>query len=182
MILPIYALGQPVLKRVAVDIAPGHPDLEKLLADMWETMYHADGVGLAAPQIGQSIRVFVIDTEQIEYEDESKRPPEPGIKQVFINAHVVEESGKNCTIEEGCLSIPDIRGDVERRDTVTIRFQDENFVEHTRTFGHMNARVIMHEYDHLEGVLFTERLKPLRKQLIRRKLENIKVGKVRSTR
>ena len=178
MILPVYALGQPVLKRIATDIDADYPDFEQLLADMWETMYHADGVGLAAPQIGLSIRLFVVDTEQIEYDEEDEKPAEPGIKMAFINARLLEESGKMVTLEEGCLSIPKIRGDVDRNDTIRIRWQDEKFVEHERTFTGINARVILHEYDHIDGILFTERLKPLRKRLIQRKLDNIKIGKV----
>ncbi len=180
MILPVFALGQPVLKRIAADIDNTYPDLEKLLADMWETMYHAEGVGLAAPQIGQSIRLFVVDTDQIEYEEKDEKPSEPGIKIVFINARILEESGKMVTVEEGCLSIPKIRGDVERRDVVKIGWQDEHFAEQERTFTGINARVILHEYDHIDGILFTEKLKPLRKRLIQRKLENIKLGRVQT--
>ncbi len=176
MILPIYAYGQPVLKKEAERIGPDYPELETLIANMWETMYAADGVGLAAPQIGLSIRLFVIDTEQLEKKDNPDQ--EPGFKKVFINAQMLEETGDLWTYEEGCLSIPRITGDVERPPTIRLRYQDENFVEQEETFFGINARVIQHEYDHIQGVLFTERLKPLKKRLIRRKLENIRDGKI----
>ena len=136
-----------------------------------------DGVGLAAPQIGQSIRLFVIDTLQIE-QDEKDEPPFQGFKKVFINARKVEETGKPWSYEEGCLSIPRIRGDVERPETIRLRYQDENFVEYEETFTGINARVVQHEYDHIDGVLFTEKLKPLKKRLIQRKLEDIRLGKI----
>jgi len=176
MILPIYAYGQPVLKKVAKDIDQDYPELEKLIADMWETMYNAQGVGLAAPQIGRGIRLFLVDSIQVM--DEGKEAD--GIKQVFINAEIVEETGKEWAYEEGCLSIPDIRGDVKRQENLTIRFLDENFEEHTVTYTGINARVVQHEYDHIDGLLFTEKLKPIKKRLIKRKLENIKKGKIKS--
>jgi peptide deformylase len=177
MILPIFAYGQPVLKQVAKDITPDYEGLNKLIDDMWETMYQAYGVGLAAPQIGLSIRLFVIDSTQIK---EDMRKGENGIKQVFINAHIIEETGKPWSYEEGCLSIPHVRGEVERPDTVRIKYFDENFVEHEGTFNGINARVIQHEYDHIDGILFTERLKPLKKKLIQRKMNDIAAGKVRA--
>jgi len=177
MLLPIYAYGQPVLKKQAALLEPGYPDLQELIANMWETMYHAEGVGLAAPQVGHSVRLFVIDTLQLK-NDEKDDPKEEGFKKVFINAQKVEEGGKPWTYEEGCLSIPRIRGDVERPDTISIRYMDENFKEYEETFTGVNARVIQHEYDHIEGVLFTERLKPLKKRLIQRKLEDIRLGKI----
>ncbi len=177
MFLPIYAYGHPVLKKVATPIEPDFPGLPELIANMWETMYQADGVGLAAPQIGQSIRLFVIDTLQIE-QDEKDEPPFQGFKKVFINARKVEETGKPWSYEEGCLSIPRIRGDVERPETIRLRYQDENFVEYEETFTGINARVVQHEYDHIDGVLFTEKLKPLKKRLIQRKLEDIRLGKI----
>lgn len=176
MILPIYAYGQPVLKKVAAPIGPDYPDLATVIANMWETMYHADGVGLAAPQVGLPIRLFVIDTVQLEKED--KKEKEPGFKKVFLNAQILDETGPEWAYEEGCLSIPHIRGDVERPPVIRVRYQDENFQEFEETFSGINARVIQHEYDHIEGVLFVERLKPLKKRLIQRKLENIRVGKV----
>ena len=176
MLLPIYAYGQPVLKKVAEPIAPDYPDLPKLLADMWETMYNADGVGLAAPQVGLSIRLFVADTTQIETEDDVKNPE--GFKRVFINAQKVEEGGKMWAYEEGCLSIPKIRGDVDRPERIRLRWLDEKFEPHEATFEGLNARVVQHEYDHTEGILFTEKLKPLKKRMIQRKLDNIRVGKI----
>ena len=175
MVLPIYAYGQPVLKKVAKDIDKDYPELEKLIADMWETMYNAQGVGLAAPQIGRGIRLFLVDS--IQAMEEGKEAD--GIKQVFINAEIVAETGKEWAYEEGCLSIPDIRGDVKRQETLTIRFLDENFEEHTVTYSGINARIVQHEYDHIDGLLFTEKLKPIKKRLIKRKLENIKKGKIK---
>ncbi|MEO1259306.1 MAG: peptide deformylase [Bacteroidota bacterium] len=179
MILPIYAYGQPVLKKVAKDIDKDYPDLEELIKNMWETMYHADGVGLAAPQIGLSIRIFLVDTltpQEKDKEEKGKEPEYQGIKKVFINAEMIEETGKDNTYEEGCLSIPDITGDVDRLDTIKIKYLDENFEEHIETYDGTNARVIQHEYDHLEGVLFVEKLKPLKKRMIKRKLEKMKKG------
>ena len=179
MVLPIYAYGQPVLKKVAAPIGPDFPDLQELIANMWETMYHAEGVGLAAPLVGHAIRLFVIDTLQID-EDEEKKAPIGGFKKVFINAQKIEEGGKPWNYEEGCLSIPNIRGDVERPDMIRLRYVDENFIEHEEVFTGVNARVIQHEYDHIDGILFTEKLKPLKKRLIQRRLEDIRVGKVRA--
>ena len=176
MILPIYALGQPVLKKVAEPITADYPDLKELLENMWETMYNAQGVGLAAPQIGKSIRLFLVDTEQLEDEDFK----EVGLKQVFINAQKIEEAGEPWDYEEGCLSIPNIRGDVQRPAQLKIRYMDENFVEHEKVFSGMTARVIQHEYDHIDGILFTELLKPIKRRLMKRKLEKIKKGRIDS--
>ncbi|MEY3420769.1 MAG: hypothetical protein RIR48_1058 [Bacteroidota bacterium] len=173
MVLPIYAFGQPVLKKKASDITKDYEKINVLIEDMWETMYAAHGVGIAAPQIGLSVRIFVIDTIQIMEEDKKSE----GIKKVFINAKVVEETGELWPYEEGCLSIPNIRGDVERQQKVRIQYCDENFVLHDEIYEGINARVIQHEYDHLEGVLFVEKLKPLKKKLIQRKLNDIKLGK-----
>ena len=175
MILPIFAYGQPVLKKIAEDIAPDYPNLEDLISNMWDTMYDAHGVGIAAPQIGLSIRLFVIDTEQIEKEE---NPNHVGFKKVFINAHKIDEVGEKWSYEEGCLSIPNIRGEVMRQPRLKIRYLDENFVEHIEEFDGINARVIQHEYDHIDGVLFTDRLSPVKRTLIRNKLENIRRGKV----
>lgn len=174
MILPIYAYGQPILKRVAKPIDQDYPDLNELISSMWETMYNAEGVGLAAPQIGESIRLFIIDTAQT-YKEEDKSK---GIKSVFINAQKIEEDGEHWFYEEGCLSIPHIRGDVERQKILKLKYLDENFEEHIKVFDGINARVVQHEYDHLEGVLFLDKLKPLKKRMIKRKLEIIKKGKV----
>jgi len=173
MILPIYAYGHPVLKQVAKEIAPDYPNLSELIANMWETMYNADGVGLAAPQVGLSIRLFVADTTQVQ----EKGKEAEGFKCTFINAHKVEETGEPWTYEEGCLSIPKIRGDVDRPPTLRLRWMDEHFQAHEETFTGTNARVIQHEYDHIDGILFVEHLKPLKKQMVRRKLEDIRKGK-----
>jgi len=175
MILPIYSFGQSVLKKKAIAIDKNYPDLKLLLENMWETMYNAKGVGLAAPQIGMSIRIFLIDTLQLNDEDE-KKPT--GFKTAFINPIKIKEQGKPWEYEEGCLSIPDIRGDVSRPEEITLEYQDENFKKHTKTFNGMDARVIQHEYDHIEGILFTEKLKPIKKRMIKRKLEYIKKGNV----
>lgn len=172
MILPIMAYGQPVLKRVGAEIDEKYERLDELISNMWETMYNAKGIGLAAPQIGRSIRLFLVDTVQL------KDFQEEGIKKVFINATIIEETGEDWGYEEGCLSIPKLNGEVERPEEVTIRYQDEQFQVHEETFKGMNARVIQHEYDHIDGILFTELLKPLKRRLIKRKLENIKKGKV----
>lgn len=180
MLLPIYAYGQPVLKKVAAIIDAQYPELQALISNMWDTMYHADGVGIAAPQVGYSIRLFVIDTEQVERKKEEESPTDAPFKQVFINAQMLEENGKPWTYEEGCLSIPDIRGDVERPHGIHIRWQDEKFEWHEATFTGINARVIQHEYDHLEGLLFTEKLKPIKKRLIQRRLEAIRTGRVKT--
>ncbi|MCB0579602.1 MAG: peptide deformylase [Phaeodactylibacter sp.] len=175
MLLPIYAYGQPVLKKMAEDITQEHPGLQEFIENMWETMYHAEGVGLAAPQVGQSIRLFVVDTIQIMEEGKE----DEGIRQVFINAHKVEEAGEPWTYEEGCLSIPDVRGDVDRPPQLRLRYVDENFEAHEKVFTGVNARVIQHEYDHIDGILFTEHLKPIKRRLVRRKLEDIRKGKVK---
>lgn len=174
MILPIYAYGQPVLKRKAVEIPADHPDLDRLITDMWETMYHAQGVGLAGPQVGLGLRIFVVDTLQIKDEEKVKG----GIKQVFLNATILQEEGEPWSYEEGCLSIPEVRGDVERQPRLRIRYQDERFTWHEADYDGLNARVIQHEYDHIEGVLFVERLKPLKRQLIRRRLDRIRSGQI----
>ena len=161
MILPIYGYGYPVLKKEAESITANYPDLNELIENMWETMYNASGIGLAAPQIGLSIRLFIVDTIQIMDEGEEAL----GIKKVLINAQKIEEAGEPWLYEEGCLSIPDIKGDVERLPELRIRYLDENFEEHDEVFNGVNARVIQHEYDHIDGILFTEHLKPIKKTL-----------------
>jgi peptide deformylase len=173
MILPIYLYGQPILKKKATNIDSKYPNLENLIADMYETMYHAQGVGLAAPQIGLPIRLFIVDTQQT-YEKEEEKSL--GIKKVYINAEIIKEWGSVQPYEEGCLSIPMVRGDVEREEHIRIRYWDENFQEFTDEYSGLSARVIQHEYDHIEGVLFTELLKPVRKRLIRKKLDKIRSG------
>jgi len=164
------------LKKVAKSIEADYPKLQELIANMWETMYNAEGVGLAAPQIGLPIRLFLVDSTQMEEEDK----PFKGIKKVLINAEIVEETGKMTSYEEGCLSIPDVRGDVNRPEVLKIRYFDENFQEHIETFTGLNARVVQHEYDHIEGILFTEYLKPLKRRMARRKLEKIKKGQIKN--
>jgi len=183
MILPIVAYGSPVLRKVCDDISPEYPDLDKLIADMWETMYNSNGVGLAAPQINVPIRLFIIDSEQIfENQDEDEKgeyPDEPGFRGVFINARVIGLNGKEWAYNEGCLSIPKIREDIMRNEELTIEFEDENFTLHTKTFNGITARVILHEYDHIEGKLFIDYLKPLKRKLMKRKLDDISRGKIK---
>jgi peptide deformylase len=182
LVLPILAYGHPILRKVAHDITPDYPHLDKLIADMWETMYASNGVGLAAPQVNRDIRLFIADSQQIfqNMEDDEKKdfPDIPGIKQVFINAHIVEVEGKNWSYNEGCLSIPKIREDVSRQETVSIRFFDEEFNLHHKIFNGITARIILHEYDHIEGKLFIDYLPPLKKKLMKGKLKDISKGKV----
>ena len=175
MILPVYLYGQPVLRKVAQDITPDYPGLEKLIKDMYETMYHADGVGLAAPQIGLSIRLFVIDLDVI-----SDRYPEYKDRQLtMINAHILERDGEEVTMEEGCLSLPNIHENVTRKDRIKIKYCDENFVEHEEVFEGFAARVVQHEYDHIDGTMFIDHISLIRKQLIKSKLNAILTGKAR---
>jgi peptide deformylase len=183
MILPIVAYGAPVLRKVCAAITPDYPELSKCLDDMWETMYNSNGVGLAAPQINRDIRLFIVDSTQIfaNLEEDGEKhsyPDAPGYKGVFINASIVELSGQEWSYNEGCLSIPKIREDVYRYETVTLKYVDENFQRHTKTFDGITARVILHEYDHIEGKLFIDYLKPLKKSLLKRKLDDISKGKV----
>ena len=175
MILPIYTYGHTVLKKLTTDVPEDFPQLCELINDMWETMYNAHGVGLAAPQVGRSLRLFLVDTLQLNGDDEKENE---GIKKVFINAEILNETGKEWSYEEGCLSIPALRGDVDRKPEITIRYQDEKFKWHEEQYEGVNARVIQHEYDHILGVLFTEKLKPLKRKLIQRKLDKMKKGKV----
>ena len=182
MILPIVAYGSPVLRKIATDITAEYPGLSKLIDDMWETMYNSNGVGLAAPQINKGIRLFVMDSEQIfDNQDDDEKgiyPDEPGFKGVFINAHIVELNGDKWTYNEGCLSIPKVREDVMRHQSVTIDYVDENFVEHRKTFIGLTARVILHEYDHIDGKLFIDHISALKRTLLRRKLDDISKGKI----
>src|ERR1700742_4247363 len=183
MILPIVAYGAPILRMVSKDIAPDYPNLQKLIEDMWETMYSSNGVGLAAPQINRDIRLFVIDSQQIfenlEEGEKDKYPDGPGTRQVFINAHIVELNGEEWAYNEGCLSIPKIREDIYRSEEVTLQYVDENFEPHTETLNGITARVILHEYDHIEGKLFIDYLKPLKRTLLKRKLDDITKGKIK---
>ncbi len=185
MILPIVAYGNPILRKVCHDIDEQYPDLKKLIEDMWETMYASNGVGLAAPQVNRDIRLFVVDSAQIfanmdeKDKEEENYPDEPGIKQVFINAHIVEELGDDWPYNEGCLSIPKIREDVFRAEEVTLEYQDENFVKHTKTFNGITARIILHEYDHIDGKLFIDYITPLKRKLLKRKLDDIVKGNIK---
>lgn len=183
MIFPIVAYGAPVLRKVSKDITPDYPGLATLIEDMWETMYASSGVGLAAPQINKDIRLFVMDSMQIfenlEEDEKNVYPDGPGVKKIFINAHVVSFDGDEWAYNEGCLSIPKIREDIFRAETVTIQYVDENFELHTDTFNGITARVILHEYDHIEGKLFIDYLKPLRKKLLQGKLNDISKGKIK---
>jgi len=183
MILPIVAYGTPVLRKVADDITPDYPGLQKLIEDMWETMYASNGVGLAAPQINKDVRLFVMDSAQIfeNLEDDEKGvySDDPGIKRVFINAHIKQLEGEEWSYNEGCLSIPKIREDIMRPQTVVLNYVDENFQPHTETFHGLTARIIQHEYDHIDGKLFIDYLKPLRKKMLQGKLSDISKGKVK---
>jgi len=183
MILPIVAYGTPVLRTTAKNITPDYPNLEKLIADMWETLYASNGVGLAAPQVNKDIRLFLVDSIQLfdnqEEEEKGKYPDEPGFKKTFINAKITALSGELWNYNEGCLSIPKIREDVMRPQSVTIEYDDENFEHHVHTFNGITARIIQHEYDHIEGKLFIDYLKPFRRKLLQGKLADISKGKIK---
>ena len=173
MIKPVYVYGSPVLRKVSTEITSDYPNLKELIESMFETMDGSEGVGLAAPQIGLSIRLFVIDTALFG-ED---HPEVKGFKKVFINPKIIERSEVQNIYNEGCLSIPSLREDVERPESDTIKYFDENFVEHEEFYDGIIARVIQHEYDHLEGILFTDRVSPIRRQLLKSKLNAIVKGK-----
>lgn len=181
MILPITAYGDPVLRKIAQPIAPNYPNLNALIDNMFETMYSARGVGLAAPQVGLNIRLFIIDSSPM-FEDDDGNPPasdsEQGIKRVFINAELLQNTGTIWAYTEGCLSIPHIREDVKRPSDIILRYYDEQFNQREESFSGLTARVIQHEYDHIEGKLFVDYLSPLKKRLIRRRLERITQGDV----
>lgn len=185
MILPIVAYGNPILRKQAKDIDENYPELLKLIEDMWETMYASNGVGLAAPQINRDIRLFVMDSAQIFAnkedgdDDEETYPDAPGIKQVFINPQVIELHGDDWPYNEGCLSIPKIREDVYRAEEVTIEYYDATFQRHQETFGGITGRIILHEYDHIEGKLFIDYLSPLKRKLLKRKLDDITKGNLK---
>lgn len=182
MILPIVAYGDPVLKKMAKPIDKDYPKLEELISNMWDTMYNAYGVGLAAPQVGVPIRLFVIDAAPFAEDDDlsaSEKEYLKGFKKVFINAQIIEETGDEWAFSEGCLSIPDIREDIFRKPEVTIEYQDENFETKKETFTGLAARVVQHEYDHTEGILFTEKISSLKKRLINGRLKKISSGKIR---
>lgn len=175
MILPITAYGHPILKKVAQDIDKDYPNLDKLIDDMFETMYYSKGVGLAAPQIDQSIRLLVIDATP--YSDDFAEAK--NFKKVMINARIIEESGVEWAFNEGCLSVPDIREDVMRKPKIRIKYFDQDFNEFDEEYEGVAARIIQHEYDHLEGVLFVERLAPLKKMLLKRRLTDISKGNIK---
>jgi peptide deformylase len=182
MILPIVAYGASVLRTKGQEIQADYPELEKLIEDMWETMYESSGVGLAAPQINRPIRLFVIDSTQIfnnlEDDEQGKYPDAPGLKEVFINARIIALNGEPWPYTEGCLSIPKIREEIFRNEEVTLAYEDAQFVHHTKTFNGLTGRVILHEYDHIEGKLFIDYLKPLKKKLLKGKLDDISKGKI----
>ena len=182
MILPIVAYGDPVLKKEAQEINKDFPDLNKLIADMFETMYAASGVGLAAPQIGKSIRLFVVDGSPFAEDEEGEEDPRAegmeNFKKVFINPIIEEETGEEWGFNEGCLSIPKIREEVFRQEKITISYYDENWELREETYEGYSARIIQHEYDHIEGILFTDHLSPLKKRLLTKRLQNISKGDV----
>lgn len=175
MKLPIIAYGDPVLRKKATEITAEYPNLSQLIEDMFDTMYNANGVGLAAPQVGLPIRLFVVDATPFQEDDEKLKD----FKKVFINARVIKEEGEKWSFNEGCLSIPDIREDINRLQSVTITYQDANWEEHAETYSGLAARVIQHEYDHIEGKLFLDKLNPLKKTMLKSKLDAISKGIVK---
>lgn len=187
MILPIVAYGDAVLKKEAEEITKEYPDLQVLIDNMFETMYAASGVGLAAPQIGKSIRLFVIDGSPFAEDDEDDDDVDPdpravgmdGFKKVFINPIIEEETGEEWGFQEGCLSIPKIREEVYRHEKINVTYFDENFNKHSESFDGYAARIIQHEYDHIEGILFTDHLSPLKRKLLTKRLQNISKGEVK---
>ncbi|MDG2433968.1 peptide deformylase [Flavobacterium sp.] len=180
MILPIIGYGDPVLRKVAENVTAEFPDLKETIVNMYETMYNANGVGLAAPQVGKALRIFVIDTTPFSDDedlDSTEQKQLNGFKRTFINAKMIKEEGELWAFNEGCLSIPDVREDVYRNPTITIEYCEEDFVMKTEVFDGLIARVIQHEYDHIEGILFTDKISSLKKRLIQKKLKNIIEGK-----
>lgn len=181
MILPIVATGDPILRKVCKDIDKDYPNLEELISNMQETMRNSYGVGLAAPQVGKAIRLFMVDTEPFS-EDEALAKEEQEIlknfNRVFINAKIIKEEGEPWVFNEGCLSIPGIIEEVTRQPNVTIEYYDEDFKKHTETITGLPARVVQHEYDHLEGILFTDKISSFKKRILKRKIENISKGKI----
>ena len=181
MIRPIVAYGSPVLKKKAENVSEEYPKLSKLIEDMWETMYASNGVGLAAPQIGLSLRIFIVDSAPFASDNELD-PDEAKIlesfKKVFINPKMIKEEGDSWSFNEGCLSIPEVREDINRKEQITIQYRDEKFKLHTDTLNGLTARVVQHEYDHIEGILFTDKISKFKKTLIQKKLNKISRGKV----
>jgi peptide deformylase len=183
MILPIVGYGEPVLRKVGENLSPDYPNLDGLIESMYDTMYNAYGVGLAAPQIGLPIRLFVIDTEPFSGNEDLKSEEKEqlkGFKKTFINAKMIKEEGNEWAFNEGCLSIPDVREDVYRKEKITIEYCEEDFAVKTEVFEGLIARVIQHEYDHIEGILFTDKISTLKKTLIKKRLQNIMDGKIRA--
>lgn len=183
MILPIVGYGEPVLRKVGEKLSSDYPNLDGLIENMYDTMYNAYGVGLAAPQIGLAVRLFVIDTEPFSESDDLKTEEKDqlkGFKKTFINAKMIKEEGNEWAFNEGCLSIPDVREDVYRKEKITIEYCEEDFVVKTEVFEGLIARVIQHEYDHIEGILFTDKISTLKKTLIKKRLQNIMDGKIRA--
>ena len=184
MILPIVAYGDPVLKKEGSEIDKDYPNLDKLIKNMFETMYEASGVGLAAPQIGESIRLFIVDASPFADDDEDEEEPDPkaegldGFKKIFINPIIEEETGEEWGFNEGCLSIPKIREEVFRNEKIIISYYDENWVLKEETYDGYAARIIQHEYDHVDGVLFTDHLTPLKKRMLKKRLQNISKGDI----
>jgi len=178
MILPVVAYGDPVLRKECEDIDKDYPKLDEFIANMWDTMYNANGVGLAAPQAGRAIRLFTIDASPFAEEGEEDYEYLQDFKKVFINAEIIERKGEEWAFNEGCLTIPDIHEDVLRPETIVMEYYDENWEFHTEEFSGLAARVIQHEYDHIEGILFTDKLSSLKKRLIKGKLNNIAKGKI----
>lgn len=181
MILPIIAYGDPVLRKETEEITKDYPNLDAVLENMFETMYEARGIGLAAPQVNLPIRLFIVDASPFADDEDLSEEEQKFVstfKRVFLNARILEESGDEWAFNEGCLSIPDVREDVFRKPDIVMEYQDENFKKHKETFSGMVARIIQHEYDHIEGILFTDKLSPLKKRLIKGKLANISKGNV----
>lgn len=182
MILPIIGYGDPVLRKKGEEVAKDHPNLKETIANMYDTMYNAYGVGLAAPQVGLPIRLFIVDTkpfsEDEDYSEEDRKKMAT-FRKTFINPVIVKEEGEEWGFNEGCLSIPEVREDVYRQERITIEYHDEDFNKHTEVYDGLIARVIQHEYDHIEGILFTDKISSLKKRLIQKKLQNIMEGKAR---
>lgn len=181
MVLPIVAYGDPVLRKETEALTKDFPKLDELIENMFETMYAARGIGLAAPQVGMAVRLFIVDATVFEDDEdltEEEQKFAATFKKVFINPQIREESGDEWAFNEGCLSIPDVREDVFRQPEITIEYEDENFKKHKETFSGIVARIVQHEYDHIEGILFTDKLSPLKKRLIKSKLTNISKGKI----
>ena len=174
MILPIYIYGHPVLREQTEEITPDYPNLKQLIDNMFETMYNADGIGLAAPQIGLAVRMFIVDLEPLAEDN----PQYAGFRKIFINPEIVDETGNDVKLNEGCLSIPGISEGVERKEKIRIKYMDENFQPHDEEYEDFFARCIQHEYDHVEGILFVDKISPIRKQLIKGKLSNLIKGRV----